>query len=58
MTPQELKDARQRLGLTQAELGRVLGFSTVYVMLLERGKKPIQPTTELAVKYLLLTRAK
>ena len=53
MTTQELKEARQMLGLTQAEMGAAIGISGKQVYNLEAGKKPIQKQTELAVECLL-----
>jgi DNA-binding XRE family transcriptional regulator len=53
MTPQELKEARQMLGLTQTDMGAALGISGKQIYNLEAGKKPIQKQTELAVECLL-----
>jgi len=44
MTPSEISTARQRLGLTQAGLARVLGYrSAMAISNLERGTKNIGP---------------
>lgn len=53
MQPDELKDARQGLGLSQAELAKVLGLSGNFISMMERGDKAIEPRTELAVNYLI-----
>jgi len=55
MNGYELKEARKQLGLTQAALGKELGF-TSYVQIgkYEREEAPVPRTTELAIKYLLL----
>ena len=49
MTPQELKQARQALGLTQAELALVLGYRQGHISRMESGALPIQRPTEIAV---------
>ena len=42
MTPQEIKAARKALGLTQAQLAQVMGYSgTPYVSGLETGYRSI-----------------
>ena len=51
----ELKRARARLGMTQKKLGEALGVHWNSVARMERDEFPIVRTTELAVKYLLLT---
>lgn len=53
MTPLELKQARQSLGLSQQALAAELGLTRVFIGLMERGEKPIETRTELAVLYLL-----
>jgi len=58
MTEAEIKKARQRLGMTQAGLAEALGMQRNSVARMERGEQPIMRTTELAVKYLLLTMRK
>jgi len=49
-----LKGVRKRLGMTQAELAEALGMRRTSVVRMENGLQRIMPTTELAVKYLLL----
>ena len=58
MTKAELKKARKRLGLTQAELAEALGMQRNSVARMEFGGQPIMRTTELAIRYLLLTMSK
>lgn len=53
MTGYELKQARQSLGLSQAALGDELHLSRVMIGLMERGEKPIEKRTELAIWCLL-----
>lgn len=38
-----LKDMRERLGKTQAEMAELLGISRNYLALMESGKRPEQP---------------
>jgi len=54
VTEAELKGVRKRLGMTQAELAEALGMRRTSVVRMENGLQRIMPTTELAVKYLLL----
>jgi len=54
MTGEELEQARRKLGLTQQQLGDELHLSRVMVGLMERGKKPIDRRTDLAMRYLLI----
>jgi transcriptional regulator with XRE-family HTH domain len=58
MTIEELKRARQRLGWTQRELAEALGMQTNSITRMEIGIQPIMKTTELSIKYLLLTMSK
>ncbi len=58
MTGAELKEARERLGMTQAAMAEALGMQRNSVARMERGEQRIMRTTELAVKYLLLTMRK
>ncbi len=59
MTGAELKGARERLGrMTQAAMAEALGMQRNSVARMERGEQRIMRTTELAVKYLLLTMRK
>lgn len=53
MTYEELKKARQKPGLSQQELADSIGMSRVMIGLMERGEKPIEQRTELAVRCLL-----
>lgn len=58
MTRMELKRARERLSMTQAELAEALGMQRNSVSRMENGSQPIVRTTELSVKYLLLVMSK
>jgi len=58
MTRAELKRARKRLRMTQAAMAEALGMQRNSVARMEREKQRIMRTTELAVKYLLLTMRK
>ncbi|HWW56343.1 MAG TPA: helix-turn-helix transcriptional regulator [Sphingopyxis sp.] len=52
MQPDELKEARQEMGLTQGELAERLGVTPQFVGRMERGKQAIEPRTALAVRQL------
>ena len=60
MTGTELRRARERLGMTQKELGEALGVHWNSIARMERDYDsfPITRTTELAVKYLLVMKSK
>jgi DNA-binding XRE family transcriptional regulator len=58
MTGSELRQARARLGMTQKEFGEALGVHWNSIARMERDEFPVIRTTELAVKYLLLTESK
>lgn len=58
MTGKELRQARRRLKLSQAELGKGLELHKNTVARMERSELPIVKTTELAVKYLLVMSKK
>jgi DNA-binding XRE family transcriptional regulator len=53
---QDLRRFRNKLAMTQRELGEALDLNKNTVARAERDEIPIPRTTELAVKYLLLTR--
>jgi DNA-binding XRE family transcriptional regulator len=53
-----MREARKRLGMTQKELGEALGVHWNSVARMERDEFPIIRTTELALKFLLLTENK
>jgi len=55
MQPDELKALRKALGWRQGKLDAALGLSPGYVGKMERGQKPIEKRTALAVRYLALT---
>lgn len=52
MTPQELRAARKRLGLTQQELASKLAMSRESINKMEADKKPIMPRTAMLVQAL------
>ncbi len=56
MKAKELRMAREKLGMTQADLGEAIGHSKNSIARMEREERPIRKHTELSVKYLLLTR--
>ena len=53
MTSKELKDARRKLGLTQAALGAAIGVSASQVHSMETGRRNIGLLVELAIRYRL-----
>lgn len=53
MTAAKLIAARHRLGYTQSELAVELGISRSAVDKMERGQRPIERRTDLAIRYLL-----
>jgi len=55
MTGTGLRRLRKQLGMTQAELGEAIGMWKNSVARMERDVLPVMRTTELAVKYLVLT---
>lgn len=48
MKPEEMKQRREALGLTQAQLARELGLDSITVSRYERGVHPIPKTVKLA----------
>lgn len=48
-----LKQARAKLGMTQAQLGEALDLTPVMIGLMERGDKEVGKRTDLAMRYLL-----
>ena len=53
MTPEEIKAARERLGLTQTELAAQLGVAQSRVAVWETGKHAAPPFLALALRALL-----
>ena len=53
MTPQEFKNARQVLGLSQSKMSHRLGVSFQTVQAWEQGRNPINKVVEMAVSHLL-----
>ena len=58
MTKEELKQAREHLGMTQKELAEALEMQTNSIWRMEAGMQTIRKTTELSVKYLFLAMSK
>jgi predicted transcriptional regulator len=54
MTPDELTDTRKGLGLTQSELGDVIGRSYGQISRMEAGTAPIQAAVSLSVRALAI----
>lgn len=54
MKPEEMKQRRESLGLTQAQLARALGLDSITVSRYERGVHPIPKTVELAFELVEL----
>lgn len=50
MQPDELKAVRTEMGLTQGELAQRLGLTPQFIGMMERGDKPIEQRTALAVR--------
>lgn len=55
MTGADIRRARRRLNWTQEQLGEALGLHWNTIARMERNELPIMKTTELAVRFLLLT---
>lgn len=55
----DIRKARKRLHMTQAQLADALGMKKNSIARMERGERPVMPVTELAIKYLFvkMTRA-
>jgi DNA-binding XRE family transcriptional regulator len=58
MEGSELRRARIRLGLTQAELAAKIGMERNSIARMERGERPVKKHTEICLKYFALTMAK
>jgi DNA-binding XRE family transcriptional regulator len=58
MTGADVKRARKRLRMSQAELAEAIGMQRNSVARMERDAQRVMRTTELALKYLLLTMEK
>lgn len=54
MQGSELKEARKALGMTQADMAAALGMTSVFIGMMERGERPIELRTVLAVRHLAL----
>lgn len=53
MTHEELREARIVIGLTQTQLGSVLGYTREHIAQLEGGRRAIQRPAALAVEAML-----
>ncbi|TIT67482.1 MAG: helix-turn-helix transcriptional regulator [Mesorhizobium sp.] len=53
MTGEEMKELRQRVGLSQAELAAAIGMSRESIGRMERGHDILEKRTELAVRYVV-----
>ena len=53
LTPDEVRDARQKLGMTQEAMSLELGMNQDAVRSWERGRNPCRGPAVLAIKYLL-----
>lgn len=51
-----LRDFRKGLRMTQVDMGKVLGLTSVYVGMMERGDKPVDKRTEIVVRSLVAFR--
>ena len=54
MTPADLTEARKRLGLTQAQLAPLVGYSRDQIGRMEGGHTPIPVALSLALRAMLL----
>ena len=54
MNPEELLAARCKLGLSQREMGGAIGLSREAISSMERGKRPIELRTVLAIRYRII----
>lgn len=52
-TPDKLKAARKRLGISQRALAEALGLSREAIQTMEYGTRPIERRTDLAIRYLM-----
>ena len=53
MTKEEMKNLRDSVGLTQAQLANLVGFSSMYISQLERGSKPLNGRAARLIKETL-----
>ena len=58
MTPKQYRQIRDRLGLTQAELGARLGVSRDTIHRRETGDAPITPEAAMALRAMALRALK
>ena len=52
----ELKAIREALGWGQRKFAEEIGMTQTFIGLMERGERPIERRTELAARYLALTK--
>jgi len=58
MTAKELRRLRERLEMTQTELGEALGMQRNSITRMELGLRPITKVTALAVTHLVAMKSK
>jgi len=57
-TPEEIKELRKRLGLSQAMFGKRIGITRQHVYYLERGERTASKTLMLLLDYIDKENAK
>jgi DNA-binding XRE family transcriptional regulator len=58
LTPKKLKNAREKLDLTQHGMGEALGLSERFITYRESGVRPVEKWLKYAVSWLLHTHDK
>ena len=58
MDSKEFRNFRRKLGVSQKELGKMLGMCEKSISLAEIGKQKITLRTELALRYLVLEKGR
>ena len=53
MTPEQMKAAREKLGLSQPQFGTKIGMSSSAVKAWEQGRNPIPLAIEILIEHLL-----
>lgn len=57
MTPNELKKAREKLGMSQPAFAKALDRSERYILYRERGERKIDKSLAFAVYWLLISES-
>ena len=52
MTPQQFKDAKKELQLTNLQLSKILGLSLRQIVNYSQGKTPVPKPVEMILEYL------